>query len=92
METCVNYCDADTAYFSSDERRWINRIRRLKKEHPEQVRIIREPEQNDGCIYAEVPVKWLKVSPPPKRVLTEEQRMKLSKRMKMMHQISSEPQ
>lgn len=80
METCINYCTTDCAYVSSDERRWINRIRKLKEQHPEEVRIIREPENNDGCIYASVPVKWVRVNPPKKMNLTDEQRENVAKR------------
>ena len=82
METCFNYCSADKAFFSSDERRWINRVHKMAHEHPEQVRIIAEPENNDGCIYCELPVNWLKVAPPVKRVLTEEQRQAIRERFK----------
>ena len=81
METCINYCTTDCAYISSDERHWINRVRKLKEDHPEEVRIIREPEKNDGCIYATVPVKWVRVSPPVKRNLTDEQREEIRNRL-----------
>lgn len=86
METCFNYCNADKAFFSSDERRWINRVRKLKEEHPEEVRIIAEPEKNDGCIYATVPIKWVRISPPAKRVLTDEQREEMSARLKRIRE------
>lgn len=84
METCINYCTTDCAYVSSDERRWINRIRKLKEQHPEEVRIIREPDGNDGCIYASVPVKWVRVNPTKKMNLTDEQRDKIRDRLKSM--------
>lgn len=82
METCFNYTDRDTAYFSSDERKFINKVRRLKEQYPERVRIIAEPEENDGCIYCELPTAWFTIRVPKKRVLTEEQRQELSNRMK----------
>lgn len=31
-ETSFSYCDKDMAFFSSDERKWINKIRRLPVE------------------------------------------------------------
>ena len=68
METCFNYC-GDKGYMSSDERKWIGRIRR---------------ENNDGCIYAELPKEWLQVRPPKKMNYTDEQRQILSDRMKQM--------
>lgn len=90
METCFNYTDRDRAYFSSDERRWITRIRKLKEQHQDQVRIIREPEENDGCIYCELPSEWLKVAPKREVVMTEEKREELAERMRMMRQVCSD--
>lgn len=82
METCFNYTDKEAAFFSSDEKRFINKVHRLKEQHPEQVRIIAEPEFNDGCIYCQVPTEWFTIRVPVKRVLTEEQRKEMSDRMK----------
>lgn len=80
METCFNYCyfkpeNKEVAFFSSDEKRWINKIHKLAKEHPEAVTILREPEVNDGCIYCRLPSSWLKVqAPAKKKPMTEEQK------------------
>ena len=84
METSFNYTDKERGYFSSDERKHINKVLKLKEKYPDAVRIIRQPEENDGCIYAELPSSWLKVSPPVKRELTEEQRQEFADRMKLM--------
>lgn len=90
METCINYCTTDCAYVSSDERHWITKIRKLAERYPEQVRIIREPDQNDGCIYATVPVKWVKTVPPKKMNLTEEQKKEFAVRMRRVRMDSPE--
>lgn len=90
METCINYCTTECAYVSSDERHWITRVRKLAEENPEQVRILAEPQNNDGCIYATVPVKWVRINPTKKRVLTEEQKKELSDRMKRISRNVSE--
>ena len=82
METCFNYTDREIAYFSSDERRFINKVRRLKEQYPDQVRIIAEPEENDGCIYAEMPTEWFTIRVPKKINLTDEQKQILSERLK----------
>ena len=79
METCFNYCERDKGFFSSDEERWVNRVRKLKEEYPDDVRIIRQPEDNDGCIYAQLPTKWLKIVPP--RKLTDEQKKEIGERL-----------
>ena len=74
METCANYTDRNDLFFSSDERRWITRIHKLAEAHPEEVKIIRQPENNDGCIYARMPNSYLHIQRKRKLELTEEQR------------------
>jgi hypothetical protein len=81
METCINWVD-DQAYFSSDEHWWRERILKLAKDHPEDIKILKYPEENDGCLYASIPKRWVKVVPPRKRDLTEEQLEELRERMR----------
>ena len=88
METCFNYTQRDYGYFSSDERKFISKIRKLKEKYPEDIRIIAEPEQNDGCIYCQLPSSWLKIS--PKRALTEEHRQKLIAASESFRYVSSD--
>lgn len=82
METCFNYTEKEHGYFSSDERRFITRVRRLAEKHPDKVRIIKQPEENGGCIYCELPTEWLSIRPPKKMNYTAEQRAEMSARMK----------
>lgn len=82
METCFNYTDKEVAYFSTDERRFITKVRKLKEKFPDQVRIIAEPEENDGCLYCELPVRWFTIRIPKKMNFTDEQREEMSVRMK----------
>lgn len=81
METNFGYCDKDNAFFSSDERRWITKIRKLKAKHPDQIEILAEPETNDGCIYCKLPSSWLKVIPPRVNVMSEEQKATVAARL-----------
>ena len=83
METSCTYTDT-TMYVSSDQLRVINRIRKLAEQHPDEVTILRQPEQNDGCIYATMPSAWFKISPPIKREMTEEQRQAAAERMRVI--------
>lgn len=62
IETCFNYLDLNNAFFSSNEKRWINKIHKLKREYPDEVEIIKEPEDNDGTIYTRMPARALKLS------------------------------
>lgn len=83
MDTCFNYCSKDEAYFSSDERMWIQRIRRLKEQHPDKITILKEPENNDGCIYCKLPASALQIK--FKRTLSESE---LAARMKSLGKIN----
>lgn len=82
METCFNYCDTKKAFFSSDERKWITRVRKMIEQYPDQVRVIALPENNDGCICVELPASWLKIQPKKKVVLTEEEKQALAARLR----------
>lgn len=81
METSISYTD-QTAFFSSDERKWINRIHKLKQLCPEQVTIIREPEENGGCIYCKVPASWVKIAPKKSINMSEEQKAQLASNLR----------
>lgn len=86
METCFNYYydmykNNHVGWFSSNEVRWINRIRKLKEQFPDQVIIRKEPDNNDNCIYVSVPQEWLKIIPPRKLNLTDDQREQLKVRL-----------
>lgn len=80
-ETSISYT-SPIAYFSSDEQKWINRIRKLQEAEPNLVGILRQPEENDGTIYATVPSHWLKIAPPRRVNYTEEQREAMKERLK----------
>ena len=89
MDTCFNYVDKDKGFFSSDEQKWINRIHKLKEQFPDDVHIIWEPYENDGCIYCQLPASWLKIQPKRKVELSEEKKDVLRERLARMRQASS---
>ena len=74
METCINYCEPGLAFMSSDERRWINHLRKLSVSRPYECIIIKQPEDNDGFIYVKFPQKWVRVKPPNQVIITDEER------------------
>lgn len=82
METCCEYTDK-TLFVSSDHQKWINRIRKLSEQYPDEVTIKNRPEDNDGCICATMPSEWLRISPPRKVDLSEERKAELSERLRM---------
>ena len=81
-ETAVGYLSCDSyAIFSSSEDKWIRKIKALEYEHPNEVTITQNPLDNNGMIVARIPKAWLKVSPPRKREITEEQRKAIAERL-----------
>lgn len=82
-ETCIEYLDVDKhATFCSSERKWINKIYKLKEKYPNEVHIEVSEEENDGMIIAHIPKSWMKVSPPKKVNYTDEQRAAMAERMR----------
>lgn len=81
METSCTYTDKDKMYLSTDERRIITRVLKFQEKYPNDVTIIKYPEENDGCLYCIIPPSWLKITPPAKREMTEEQRQAMMERM-----------
>ena len=81
METCINYTDS-TMFVSTDENKWKNRIDSWAKEYPNECVITVRPENNDGCMNAKMPSSWLRMRPPKKVNMTEEQRMAAAARMR----------
>jgi hypothetical protein len=81
-DTCFSYTNEDDcAYFSSSETKWINKILKLKEEHPDKVKIVYRPEDNHGTVYAHIPKSWIKISPPRQVNYTDEQRAAMAERL-----------
>ena len=79
-ETAFDYLSCDSyASFSTTETKWILKIKSLQQSHPDDIQIIRETE--DG-ILVHIPKSWMKISPPRKMTLTDEQRLAAGERMK----------
>lgn len=81
METSCTYTSG-VMYVSTDERKLINRIMRFAEAHPGKVEIIMRPEGNDGCLYCKMPSSWLRITPPVKREMTDEQRAEAAARLR----------
>ena len=81
-ETAINRLQGDDYCFVfTAERKFINRLKELAQEYPNEVTI--QYVNEDGSIGAKVPFNWFKfVKPPAKRSYTEEQRKVMGERMK----------
>lgn len=78
-ETAFNIlsCDDFISFYSSD-RYWCARIMKLKEKYPDAITITHM--NKDGTFTARLPLGWLKVTPPIKRNLSDEQRKVLRER------------
>jgi hypothetical protein len=61
-------------------KRFINKVKRICSEHPKDTKLV---ENDDGTVYAELPIACLKISYPNKRELTEEEKEELRERIKL---------
>lgn len=68
----------DTASVTFSQGRYITRIKKLAEEYPDECQIIAE--NQDGSIFAHLPVSWVKISPP--RQYSEEQREAMAERLR----------
>lgn len=72
-ENGIEFLQNDTiATFSFSNRHYVNRIKKLKESHPDDVDIAYE--NKDGSIFGHIPISWIKINPP--REISEENRMK----------------
>lgn len=80
-ETTVEYlAGTDTLTWYSSEQRWVNKIRKLAAEYPNDVKIVAD--NDDGSVIAHLPRSWFRAPAPKKtRVMTEEQRQAAVERL-----------
>ena len=90
-ETGISHVYGGQAYVSSSETTIINRILKLKEENPDDVHIIRMPEDNDGCIYVRMPFSFVKLAGPRHLNLTDEERALRAQRLRNVR-IDKKPQ
>ena len=57
-------------------------MRKLAHDEPEQCIIMKQPEDNGGFVYGKFPQQWVRVSPPRKVEMTDEQRAAVAERLR----------
>ena len=81
IETTINYLQEDkTMSVFTSQRKWLNKLTKYADEPNSGVKVLYE--NDDGSKIFEVPINWLKISPPRKNNMTEEQKLKAAKRLK----------
>ena len=84
-ETVLEHLDGNPTFtVSTDERTWKNRLVKLAEQNPAEVECVAV--NRDGSVMYHVPASWVRLRPPVKRNLTEEQRAALSERLKTMRE------
>lgn len=82
-ENAIEWLDGQTvATVTLCSQKLRNKVMRLAEQYPDDVEIRAEPESNGGTVVAHIPRKWVKISPPPKREMTDEQREAARVRLK----------
>ena len=82
-ENCIEFLNNQHSItVSVCMQKWINKVKKLKEEHPDDVKILAENE--DGSICARLPIKYLKISAP--RKVSDEQRQAASERFKKLRE------
>lgn len=80
METVLEHLDGKPTFtITTDERTWKNRLVKLAESYPAEVECV--VVNRDGSMMFRVPAAWVKVRPPRKVNLTDEQRAAFADRM-----------
>jgi hypothetical protein len=84
-ETVFEHLDGNKTFtVSTDERTWKNRLVKLAEQHPDDVECVAV--NRDGSVMYHVPASWVRLRPPVKRNLTDEQRAALADRIKSVRE------
>lgn len=70
----------DFASISSSERKFIGKIKKIATQYPEVTKLI---ENEDGSVYLQFPVEWIKMPKPP-RQMSDEAREKAAERLRRL--------
>lgn len=78
-ETAFDYLSSDDhATFYTTEAKWMRKIKALQQDYPNDIKIINE---DDETLLVHLPKSWMRIAPPRKMTLTDEQRAAAAERM-----------
>lgn len=81
-ENCIEFISSEkTATITFTQQKYINRIKTLHNERPEDFKFFIE--NKDGSVCAKIPIRWIKISPTKRnsRIYTEEEKRKIAERL-----------
>ena len=86
-ETVFEHLDGNNTWtVSTDERVWKNRLSKLAEQHPDEVECVAV--NRDGSVMCHVPASWLRLRPPVKRNMTEEEKQAARDRLNTYRGLS----
>lgn len=63
------------------QRKYVNKLKKYAEKYPDEIEIVKE--NQDGSIFAHIPISWVKFSPPRQgREFTDEERAEAAERMR----------
>lgn len=72
--------DEKTASITVTQGRFKSKLERLAEKYPQECEVLHR--NDDGSIFAHVPLSWIKIGPPRKVELTDERKKELAARLK----------
>lgn len=85
-EFCINYAEGGIASLTSSIRKYTNKAIKLNELYPDKTKLYTN---EDGSIYLQFPMEWIKF-PSPKKTMTEENKIKAAERMKFAREKKNE--
>ena len=71
---------SQTMTVTLDGKRYVNRVKSLARSHPDEVEIVAV--NDDGTICAHLPLRYLKLTAPAQREISDDQKAVLAERLK----------
>lgn len=85
-EIVISYGEGTVASLSTSFLKYCNKAKKLAEDYPGQVEIYTN---KDGSVYITFPPEWIKF-PSPKKIMTEENKIKAAERMKKAREKKNE--
>lgn len=84
-ENCIEWIEGDSRItITTYHRKFINKLKAISEEKPEEVEIIKENKDGSICVHA--PLEFLKIGPKKSYNLSEEKKQELRERCARMRE------
>ena len=84
-ENCIEWIEGDSRItITTYHRKFINKLKAISEEKPEEVEIIKENKDGSICVHA--PLSYLQISPKRTHNISEEKKQELRERLARMRE------